>query len=118
MIYICIFDRGWTAIINDNLASNALMILALSLGLITGVVGGITALLLGSFSDLNGASENGIPLSSVILPMIVAGFVIGLFIGVLVSSIIDSAYATVFVCLAESPYALQVINKYFQCFSF
>ena len=35
-----LFDkRGWTVIINDNLVSNALQLTAITIGLLTGVLG-------------------------------------------------------------------------------
>jgi hypothetical protein len=85
-------NRGWTTIINDNLIQRTLTMLALAVGL---VVGGIGAAI-GSLDKFD-----SIPNASWALFGI--GLVIGIFLTLILVSVVDSAVATVFVCFAESP---------------
>lgn len=104
----CFFwHRGWTAIINDNLASNALFILVFCLGLVTAAVGAIVALVLFSITADPGNST-GSDTAAVVYAMMGFGMVVGFVVGALLASVVESAYSTIFVCIAESPYALEV----------
>lgn len=97
--------RGWSAIINDDLISNALCLLAILMGLSGGLVGVVlTAVLLSADSSL---VTDGSPYSMYVLGAIYGGLV-GLVVGALIVSVIDSAVAMVYVCFAEDPHTLQM----------
>jgi hypothetical protein len=85
-------NRGWTTIINDNLIQRTLSMLSLAVGL---VVGGIGATIgtMDKFDSINNASWI----------LFGIGFVVGLFLTLIMVSVVDSAVATIFVCFAESP---------------
>ncbi|CAF1154944.1 unnamed protein product [Rotaria sordida] len=90
-------QRGWTMIINDDLAGNALTIVTLAIGFISAGIGGI-------------ATYVAMPHSSSRAP--IAGmaalfcFTIGLAMGTIMSSILSSGVRTAFVCFAMNPAAL------------
>lgn len=86
-------ERGWTQIINDNLISRALILGCFMVGTVTSVVGAGWA----ASSD----DDSGYVFAAAFL-----GFLIGFGMCMIVSSVIDSAVATVFVCFAEHPDAL------------
>jgi len=87
-------DRGWTAIINDDLIGNVFFVLSLFGGVLcAGVVVGI---------------GNVLKVSTVALIFVgVVGFLLGLLMTFIVMGVVDSAVATIFVCFAEDPVALQ-----------
>jgi len=94
-------NKGWTVIIADDLAENVLFMMSTLVGLLTGAVGFIVASLDGNiFADLGFDSPGGI------------GFVFGLLVGFVLSSILMSVVAsavnTVIVCYAESPREFEV----------
>lgn len=89
-------NKGWTTIINDNLADMVLFMISVLIGLFTGLVGFIVASMdQNIFADLGYESSGGI------------GFLFGFFIGLILSSImlgvVESAVSTCVVCFAESP---------------
>jgi len=94
--------RGWTAIINDDLISNALMMgnvgMALGVAACGAVIGvGFESGALGGLGDMTNAS----------LTLGIAGFFIGLAVSIIMTNILTSAVASVFVYLAEDPMALR-----------
>ena len=100
------FFRGWTAIINDNLISRALLcgVLALTVGnMICGVV-------LSFVFDLFVAKSTH-DMGTLALIGGLVGAVAGLIVGMVLSNALDSAVAMVFVCFAEDPLALQVCEN-------
>lgn len=89
-------NKGWTAIINDNLADMVLFMISVMIGLFTGLVGFVVASLdKNIFAEFGFESPGGI------------GFMFGFFIGLILSSImlgvVESAVSTCVVCFAESP---------------
>ncbi len=93
--------RGWTALINDSLISNVLSLLMLAVGVTTGAFASVLAK----------AWEHHLHAAGVHSPVAVlffAGFVIGIAVGVILSDVIDTAVACVFVFFAEDPRALQM----------
>lgn len=86
-------ERGWTLIINDNLIDRALTLGCIMVGCVTGLVGAGWAV---SMVDDGGWVFAGAFLS----------FLVGFGMCMIVTSVIDSAVATVFVCFAEHPDAL------------
>lgn len=90
-------QRGWTMIINDDLAGSALTIVTLAIGLISAGIGGIAVYV-------------AMPNSSSRAPIAgMAAFFclkIGISMGTIVSSILSSGVRTAFVCFAINPAAL------------
>lgn len=89
-------NKGWTAIINDNLADMVLFMISVMIGLFTGFVGFVVASLdQNIFAQFGFDSPGGV------------GFMFGFFIGMILSSImlgvVSSAVGTCIVCFAESP---------------
>ncbi len=84
-----LFKRcGFTAIINDDLAETALNLVSLVIGVLTGVVGylyGVVFALGESWPIVLG----------------VIGFVAGLFLSLIVMSVLDAGVATIFTVFAE-----------------
>lgn len=89
-------QRGFDAIINDDLIGNMLNLVAFGVGIICALIG-VAVAQWGNFVSFDN--------SSVVLGLL------GLFIGVGVAitplSVVDSAVATIFVCFAEDPAAFQ-----------
>lgn len=89
--------RGWETIIADNLVNRLLGIMCLAIGLLTGVCTLFAAFVVEELESV-GSSWIGI------------GFVVGFFIGVVMSSIflglLSSAVDAIIVCYAESPQEL------------
>ena len=90
-------QRGWTMIINDDLASTALTIVTVAIGFISAGIGGIAVFV-------------AMPHSSSRAP--IAGmaaffcFKLGISMGTIMSSILSSGVRTAFVCFAINPAAL------------
>lgn len=89
-------NKGWSAIVADNLVDNVLFMVSVGIGLITGLIGLVIAQTDENiFANLNVQNPGG------------TGFIAGLLVGVVMSSIllnvISSAVNTVIVCFAESP---------------
>ena len=92
-------DRGWTAIINDDLIENALSICSVGVGLLCAALG-CAAVASGQF-DFDSNKTDAFLLVGIM------GFFIGMFMSLVVLTIIDVAVATIFVCFAEDKDALQ-----------
>lgn len=89
-------NKGWTAIITDDLADNVLFMMSLAIGLATGLIGMVFGLLdSGMFEQLGVGHAAG------------GGFLIGFLTGYLFASvllsIVGSAVNTVIVLFAEAP---------------
>lgn len=93
-------NKGWTAIISDDLASNVLGMIAFGIALAAGLVG----LLLG-WADKNLFADLGFENGS--LPGFLVGFLIGLLFASVYLGVVDSAITTVIVCYAEAPAEFQ-----------
>lgn len=91
-------ERGWTAIINDDLVDNALTLAALAVGAFCAAGGCLMVLMTSPRSEVAG---------SLYLIVGVIGLLIGWSMAGIVMSNIESSVATVFVCYAEDPAALQ-----------
>ncbi|KAL7579981.1 hypothetical protein ACA910_004974 [Epithemia clementina (nom. ined.)] len=94
-------NKGFTVIISDDLASNVLFMMAVGIGLATGIIG----LLLG-YSDPNlfvgmGFDNGG-------MPGFLVGFLIGYLFAAIFLGVVDSAIGTVVVCYAEAPAEFQM----------
>jgi len=88
-----LFKRcGFTAIINDDLAETALNLVSFVVALLTGVVGYVYGIIfrLGDTWPIL---------------LAVVGFFAGLFLSLIVMSVLDAGVATVFVVFAEDPEA-------------
>jgi len=90
-------QKGWTVIITDDLADNVLFMVSVGVGLLTGLVGMVLAI-----ADPNLLAGVGLGESAGS-----GGFIIGLLVGFVFTSILMSVVAsavnTVIVCFAESP---------------
>lgn len=91
--------RGFTAIINDNLISNVFQLTVIILGICSGVCGYVVA----CFWTAHYGQSNVLVTSLTIF-----GFLSGSIVGMLLSSMLSSATAMVFVCFAEDPDILKV----------
>lgn len=94
------WHRGWAAIINDSLIVNVLQLTAFILALLSGACG----YAVGSILVATDAEKN-----SVVGYLTFLGFISGGIVGLLLSSIINSATAMIFVAFAENPEPLKVI---------
>lgn len=97
-------ERGWDAIINDNLIENVLGLGSLVVGVLTAGIADLIVFLFQKDFGWDGASTN---INMIYLITGVVSGLIGMSLCMIMMSIIDSAVATVFVCWAENPSALQ-----------
>ncbi|DBA00301.1 TPA: hypothetical protein N0F65_001496 [Lagenidium giganteum] len=103
--------RGWTALMSDNLVSSVLSIGCLVVGVTSGVIGSAWAHVALQCSAKEAvAYPHECETFNVILLTFVACSSIGYAMCGLVSSILDSNVATIFVCFAEDPAALARSN--------
>jgi len=94
-------QRGWTIIINDNLVGNALNLLVLAIGLLTGFLGVIFDYFYGGF--FYEETGHATPYLSFTI-----SFLVGVSISSITTSIIKSAVNTIVVCFAEDPDLLEL----------
>ncbi|UJR27878.1 hypothetical protein I4U23_009143 [Adineta vaga] len=90
-------QRGWTMIINDDLAGHALTIVTVAIGLISASLGGI---------GVYAAMPNSPSRASIAGMAAFFCFIIGTTMGTVMSSILSSGVRTAFVCFAMNPAAL------------
>jgi hypothetical protein len=95
-------NKGWTAIIADDLASNVLFMMSAGIGLATGLVG----LLLG-WADPN--LFVGMGFENNTGPSFLVGFLVGFLFASIYLAVVDSAITTVIVCYAEAPVEFQMV---------
>jgi hypothetical protein len=88
-------NRGFDAIINDDLTQSVLVFAGLCIGLVCAGIG-------------IGLSEGGIvSFENSTLYLGLAGFIVGFGVSMTPLRVVDSSIATIFVCFAEDPAALQ-----------
>lgn len=87
-------SKGWTTIINDDLIDTALSFGCLGCGILTGFIGWSYSVGIGVSSDYQ-------------LVLFICGLIAGYAMSQVTLNVISSAVATVFVCFAENPAALQ-----------
>jgi hypothetical protein len=90
-------QRGWTMIINDDLAGHALTIVTLAIGFISAAIGGVSVYV---------AMPNSPSRTAIAGMAAFFCFAIGLTMGTLMASILSSGVRTAFVCFAMNPAAL------------
>ena len=90
-------ERGWTAVINDNLADRVLGVSCIGVACVTGLVGGAAC----AAKEHTGSWSNTSIRTSALL-----GFVVGLWMARTVTGVITSAIRTIFVCFARAPTAM------------
>jgi len=92
-------DRGWSAVVNDDLVGPALMVASLVPAALSAAVGGSAAYVALSSSPLR-----------VVLTAVsaVLCFIVGLAMASIMSGVVTSSVRTVFICFALNPLALQL----------
>jgi xanthosine utilization system XapX-like protein len=95
-------DRGVEAIINDNLVGNVLGMGGFLIAGIGALVGFLFILIKGT----TGSAQQ----PQVVITVVLINFLIGNVLFGIISSIVDSANVSFFVCLAEDPQALAATN--------
>jgi hypothetical protein len=88
-------DRGWTAIINDDLVGPALKIASLAPAVLAALAGAALTYL-----------SVGPGQSYVVLIAAILSFIVGMCMATIMTGVITSAVRTVFVCFALNPAAL------------
>jgi len=91
-------NRGWEAIIADDLVGNVFFFISLCVGLICGGIGFAF-----NENSLNGAFDNAPSPESISSMCAMLGFIAGLVLSSILMSTIASAVNTVIVCFAEGP---------------
>lgn len=91
-------NRGLTAVVNDQLIGNVLAFSSLVVG---GIVGGVGALI----PTITGSAFSEYKDAAAVLG--ITGFLIGFCLTLVLTNVVDSGVATVFVCYAEGPQALE-----------
>ena len=92
-------NRGWEAIIADDLVGNTLFLVSLIVGGLTGCIGIILELASGWIAEDNPGDES--------LLAFLLGFVIGVVLCSILMSVVASAVNTVLVLFAEKPAEFQ-----------
>jgi Plasma-membrane choline transporter len=93
-------QKGWTAIITDDLAENVLFMMSVAIGLSSGIVGLVVGLSDGNmFNELGFENSWG--------PGFVIGFLSGFLFASIILSVVASGINTVIVCYAEDPAAFE-----------
>lgn len=92
-------SRGWTALINDDLIDNTLVLCSVMIGALCAGIG-----CLGVFAEVYSFSVDK---KEVYIIMAIIGFLVGFSTALIVMSVIDSSVCTIFVCFADDPAALQ-----------
>ncbi|KAE8879857.1 hypothetical protein PF005_g7364 [Phytophthora fragariae] len=101
-------DRGWSALLNDSLISSVLAVGCLVVGTLSGVLGSAWLYLTLRCTPEELAEHPGeCQTFNVVVLTFVACASIGYAMCTIMSSILDSIVATIFVCFAEGPAALQ-----------
>ena len=94
-------NKGWTAIIADDLADNVLFMMSVAIGLSSGLVGMVIGFMdSGMFVNLGFDHAAG--------PAFVIGFLAGFLFATIIMSVVGSGVNTVIVCYAEDPAAFQM----------
>jgi len=86
-------QKGWSVIITDDLNERLLMMMSLSVGVITGIVGMAAVMI----------DESLLEGDNVVATAFIITFLVGLVFCNILMSIVGSAVNTVIVCFAESP---------------
>jgi Plasma-membrane choline transporter len=93
-------NKGWTAIISDDLAENVLFMMSVAIGLASGFIGLILAL-------MNSDMFNSLGFENSIVPGFCIGFLSGFLFASIIMSVVGSGVNTVIVCYAEDPAAFE-----------
>lgn len=107
-------NRGWTAVINDDLTSTVLSLSAFGVALVTAVVGlSLTKWILpGNYFEPLLSSDNSPMLYAVVGGF---GFVAGLAMAMVLCTVVTTALHTIFICFAEDPVAFRGAHpQYYQ----
>jgi hypothetical protein len=94
-------NKGWTAVISDDLCDNVLFMVSIAIGLASGLIG----LIIG-FTDSGMFVANGYDHAGG--PAFLIGFLVGYLFASVLLSIVSSAVNTVIVCYAEAPAEFQM----------
>ncbi|OQR81102.1 hypothetical protein ACHHYP_16762 [Achlya hypogyna] len=105
-------EKGWTAVVNESLVSSVLSTGCVVVGMATGLVGVGWLYVTTAYSTSEHPAQEGHWDSfSVMMTTFMLCNAIGYAMCAVVSSILDSIVATVFVCFAEDPVALHITNS-------
>ncbi|KAJ0403833.1 hypothetical protein ATCC90586_000499 [Pythium insidiosum] len=101
-------DRGWSAVLNDSLVSTVLGVGSLVVGAISGAIGStwVYMTMECTADEFQKHPEQCETFNVVVLTFLSCG-AIGYAMCALVSSVLESIVATIYVCFAEDPAALQ-----------
>ncbi|KAF0686836.1 Aste57867_21396 [Aphanomyces stellatus] len=105
-------EKGWTGVVNESLVSSVLSMGCLVVGVATGVVGvGWLHVSMACSAEEIMAHAAHCDTFNVMIMTFLACSVVGYAMCAVVSSILDSIVATVFVCFAEDPVAHHITNS-------
>jgi Plasma-membrane choline transporter len=93
-------NKGWTAIIADDLAGNVLFMMSVAIALASGVVGLL-------FGFLNSGMFVDLGIEHAAAPAFLIGFLSGFLFACIIMSVVGSGVNTVIVCFAEDPAAFE-----------
>lgn len=101
-------DRGWTAIINDDIIDFIILLCSVTIGLVVMAVGYFVA---GHFFPEHTTSATQWNYSF----LMISGFFFGVLMSLATLKILSSAVTTIFVCFAENPDMFQVSDLDLVC---
>ncbi|CAK5237080.1 unnamed protein product [Aphanomyces euteiches] len=105
-------EKGWSGVVNDSLVSSVLSMGCLVVGTATGIVGVTWFYVATACSEAEMALHPAqCETFNVIMMTFVSCGAMGYAMCAVVSSILDSIVATIFVCFAEDPVALHITNS-------
>lgn len=93
-------NKGWTAIISDNLCRDALLLMSLLVGLCSGLMGLVIGYTNASLFQNMGAESS-------LWPSFGIGFLCGFLVASVMFSVVGAGVNTVIVCFAEDPAAFE-----------
>eukprot|EP00162_Nutomonas_longa_P009699 comp19424_c0_seq1/m.36793 comp19424_c0_seq1/g.36793 ORF comp19424_c0_seq1/g.36793 comp19424_c0_seq1/m.36793 type:complete len:433 (-) comp19424_c0_seq1:60-1358(-) len=96
--------RGLDLVINDNIADAVLTVSALSSGIVSALIAFGWGIALRNSGDIS---------NDVVVFLVLAAFILGLIVCITMLVPVDSAIATLFVCIADDPIQVQIVAPAF-----
>lgn len=95
-------ERGWTSIITDNLTGRVLGMMSFAIGLGTGLLAALVAIVSGMFVSSGSTTVGAVAGGSLVI-----GLFLGLILASIIFSVVNSAAETIIVLFAEAPAEFQ-----------
>jgi len=97
-------DRGWSAVINDDLVGTTMALVCVAVGVVSAAVSGLTAF---AFMAGSGSASNAGTVAGTVAFL---SFLVGIAMASVMTSILTTAVRTVYICFAMAPNAAQATH--------